>query len=79
MKVEGYMRGVAMDPLGQYAAAATADGQLLLWDLEPLKEPGGKVKDELKKSITCKVKLPHNSDIQHLAASEETTLAAAHQ
>jgi predicted GTPase len=54
MKVEAFMRGAAMDPEGQYAAAATADGQLYLWDLKQIDQ--GKGKEELKKSITCKVR-----------------------
>lgn len=54
MKVEAFMRGAAMDPEGQYAAAATADGQLYLWDLKQIDQ--NRAKEELKKSITCKVR-----------------------
>lgn len=54
MKVEAFMRGAAMDPEGQYAAAATADGQLYVWDLKQIDQ--NRAKEELKKSISCKVR-----------------------
>lgn len=53
MKPEAFMRGAAMDPEGRYAAAATADGQVMLWDLSQI--DSGRPKEEFKKGIACKV------------------------
>jgi hypothetical protein len=53
MKPEAFMRGAAMDPEGRYAAAATTDGQVMVWDLSQIDK--GTPKVEYKRNMGCKV------------------------
>lgn len=52
LKNEGYTRGLAMDPDGQYLAAVNADGTVTVWDMK--QEPTAK--QELRKRVGPKVR-----------------------
>lgn len=47
---EGFTRGIALDPEGQYLAAANADGTVSVWDIKQEKP-----KQELRKRLGPKV------------------------